>query len=191
MSQKTDSNLLKELKIYYLYLHADGELSPKEKEMLNNIIEYEGMSGERGREFRAFCGQMVLEPLAEKPETVISAIDLVLGGSEFAGDFDTDKSLQADVIWTLINLGYADKEYSAAEKKVVDHLIERWEMDPILVDELNDTAETMLALTRQKDWLQTTSKPYEQIKSAIEEIDQNMDDLFSNMAVTISEANIA
>ena len=190
---------LQQLKIYFLFMYADGESSPSETKYLNDILAKSSLSKESVQEFQIFCGQMTLKLSTGNRKTIISEIDEMLGekkSSRYAVNFyhgaiDGSKTMQAQTIWTLINLGYADSEYSEAEKAVVNHLIERWEMDPILVAELNDTAETILALASQKEWIQTTSKPYAEINSIIQELDRNIAAMFANVETSISEADIA
>ena len=103
---------------------------------------------------------------------------------------DDDKAAQAQTIWTLINLGYADSDYSEAEKRIVKYLTEKWEVDPVLVAELDDTADALLALSRQKEWIQTTSKSRSDKNKFIEELDRSIAAMYANVEVSISEANI-
>lgn len=192
-----EAGKLQQLKICFLFMHADGESSPSETKYLNDIVSKGNLSKESLQEFQAFCGQMTLKMSTGNSKTVISEIDELLGEKRAGllsfvfGSIDGSKTMQAQTIWTLINLGYADSEYSEPEKQVVDHLIKRWEMDPILVAEFNDTANTILALTLQKQWVQNTSKPYTDINNIIQELDRNIASMFANVETSISEADIA
>lgn len=189
--------VLLQLKICFLFMHADGESSPSEMKYLNDILAKSNLSKESLQDFQTFCGQMTLKMSSGNPKTVISEIDRLLEEDDsdrvysMFGLIDEIKAMQAQTIWTLINLGYADSEYSEQEKQVVNHLIERWEMDPLLVAEFNDTADTILALTLQKQWIQNTSKPYADINNIIQELDRNITSMFANVETSISEANIA
>lgn len=192
-----EAGKLQQLKICFLFMHADGESSPSETKYLNDILSKSNLSEESLQEFQAFCGKMTLKMSTGNQKTVISEIDELLGEKRSGwlpfmfGSIDDNKIMQAQTIWTLINLGYADSEYSESEKQVVDHLVERWKIDPVLFAELNDTADTILALTLQKKWIQTTSKPYAEINNTIQELDRNIASMFANMETSISEADIA
>lgn len=192
-----EAGKLQQLKICFLFMHADGESSPSETKYLNDILSKSNLSEESLQEFQAFCGQMTLKMSTGNSKTVISEIDELLGEKRSGwwpfmfGSIDGSKTMQAQTVWTLINLGYADSEYSESEKQVVNHLIERWEMDPILLAEFNDTADTILALTLQKQWVQNTSKPYTDINNIIQELDRNIASMFANVETSISEADIA
>lgn len=213
----SDSEKLKQLKIYYLFMHADGESSLPEKRYLDDILAKSELSEESAQEFRVFCKQMVLEATSKIPEVIEKKIDELLGKRESSpsyspfpfsvpdfslltqqiisrvlyGSLEGSKVLQAQTIWTLINLGYADSEYSEAEKQVVNHLIQRWNTNPVLVAEFNDTADTILALTLQKEWVQKSNRQPADISRIIQELDRSIASMLANVEISISEANIA
>lgn len=211
---------LQQLKICFLFMYADGEASASELKYLDDILAKENLSDESVEKFQAFRSQMTSKLTTGNSKTVIAEIDELLGektssqggGAQggdiasqmssvfnglimsieraFSGDINGSRTMQAQTIWTLINLGYADSEYSEAEKAVVNHLVERWKMDPVLVDELNDTAETILALILQKEWVQSTAKTEADTNRIIQELDRNIASMFTNVETSISEANI-
>jgi hypothetical protein len=186
------SEELKQLEIYFLFMYADGSVTPLEKQYLDEIIAKGKISSWEKEKFQAFCGQTVLKILAPTADTIIAEIDQVLGEKEtWRGSLDGNKAMQAQTIWTLINLGYADDEYSEPERAVVAHLVDRWEMDPELVAELNDTADTILALTKQKQWIQTIPKPCAEVNRTIQELDRSIEAMFANVETIIAEADIA
>ena len=186
----SETEKLQQLKICSLFMYADGESSPSEVKYLDDIIAKGNLPKAVIEDFYTFCGKISLKLPTGTAKAVISEIDELLREIGPWG-INESKTMQAQTIWTLINLGYADSEYSEAEKTVVKHLVKRWEMDPALVAELNDTAETILALTLQKEWIQTTSKPYTVIHGIIQELERNLASMFANVEISISEADIA
>ncbi len=182
-----ESAELKQMKICFLFMCVDGEISTAETSYIDDIISKEDLSESDIEEFQDFCKEMKPKVPFSKPKKAIDKIDKVL--EEYTPD-RIDETMKAQTIWTLINLGYADGEYCKAEKKVVKHLVKRWEIDPVLVTEFNDTAETILALTKHKEWLQTTCRPYKGIEKTIYEIDRNIKSMFGNIEISISEAYI-
>ena len=185
---------MQQIKICYLFLHADGSMSATEKAHFNEILSKKNLLGSEMEEFNSFRSEVSQKLSTGSAQAVISEVEKVLGEkgglSLFSGTLDRHKTKQAETIWTLINLGYADDEYSQEEKKVVDYLVGRWGMDPNLIAELNDTDDTILALTIQKNWVQTTSKTQEEIDKITREIERDISTLFSNVEITISEADI-
>lgn len=231
---------LKQLKIYFLFMYADGKSSPSETKYLEEILAKADLSETTRRKFEDFCRVKVPEFSNGDLEFIIEEIDKALLGEdqvnlndsrqsmldgvekneEYSNQMakcirmmkesafkmpsllygmlwsspyeylDDDKAAQAQTIWTLINLGYADSDYSEAEKKIVKYLTEKWEVDPVLVAELDDTADALLALSRQKEWIQTTSKSRSDKNKFIEELDRSIAAMYANVEVSISEANI-
>ena len=188
---------LQQLKIYYLFMHADGSPSMTEANYLSDILTKSNLPEEAKKDFYAFYGQKSLMLSTATFETVIAEMDALLGEKTSScflfplSTLDHNKNLQAQTIWTLINLGYADGDYSDAEKQFISHLVERWKMDPTLVAEFTDTASTILALTMQKEWIQNTSKPYLTIHSIVQELDRSISSMAANIEISISEADIA
>lgn len=190
---------VKQLAIYYLFLLADGALSVSEESLLQEIISKMSLSESYIKEYRNYRKYLESKNLIHNTDDVVREIDKILGEKPsssiplriFGTDLDTNKVFQAQTIWTLINLGYADKVYSENEKKLVNHLIDRWKVDPTLVDELIDTADALLALTLEKQWAISSSMPYAKIRKMEEEIDRSIAVMSANIETTISEVEIA
>lgn len=191
------SSKLTQLKIYYLFAHADGELSMYEERKLTSIAHELEISESEIQEYNDFRKKTSSLPNLCNSQNVIQEIDALLDESKSSFSFfggstlDRSKEEQVQTIWTLINLGYADKDFSAEERKVISHLINRWETDSMIVDEFYDTANTLLALTRQKEWIISSSRPYAEIRKMEEEIDKSIASMFTNIKISISEIEIA
>lgn len=190
-----------QLKIYYLFMLADGKCSSNEEEMFCSICKSMDIGDDHKMEIINFCENAVHISSNDNSAQVIREIAKLLAedNSDFFGftsiypinSINKDKCRQVETIWNLLNLAYADTGYSEAEKKVVSFLAEYWEIDPLTLSDLNDTADTILALTRQKDWLKTTSKPYDVITANLKEIDEAIARMAKNVKLLIAESNIA
>lgn len=124
-------------------------------------------------------------------DQALNTIDCILEEQSSYSTMLTDKSVQTNIIWNLINLGYSDTSFSDPEKRIVKHLASRWNIDDVIVADLIDTAETMLSICEQKEWLKTTKQPYDMIDGKIRELDQVMKHLAENVEITVSESEIA
>ena len=198
-----------QLRIYGLFMLVDGECSLNEQRKFDAICEQMGIDKETKNEVLSYCdtvfhismnrlediSKTVLEELkkmltepsrARYPFEMTNYYELLTGKSRI----NASKGMQAQTVWTLINLGYADAEYSESEKKIVSFLVDFWKTDGALVADMSDTAETMAALTRQKEWIKTTSRPYDVINRAIQEIDKDMQLMIDNTETLIYEADI-
>ena len=63
---------------------------------------------------------------------------------------------RARIIWNLINLGYADSSYSEPERKIVAYLVDKWALNEEIYREFMDIADTILALSQQREWVVST-----------------------------------
>lgn len=67
---------------------------------------------------------------------------------------NSNKVLQAQTLWNLINIGYADKKYTYSEQQVVEYLADKWDVDKTLYSAMIDTADTMLMLANKKEFIE-------------------------------------
>lgn len=175
-----------QFKIYALFLMADGQWRRGEQDCLNTICKEMELDESVKREIITYCRGLGITK-GDNSDEVIQEIDKALSGAFMSG-FSYDSCLQVETVWTMINLGYAEQEYSESEKRVVRHLIEKWEIKPEIVLELADTAETILLLTKHADWLKTIGLPYDETKKRLETVEQQIKLMFDNIQATISEA---
>lgn len=62
----------------------------------------------------------------------------------------------ARIVWNLVNHGYADSTFSKEEQNIVSYFAAKWTLAKDVFQEFIDTADTMLALTKQKEWIVST-----------------------------------
>ena len=178
-----------QLKLFYYFMMADGECTSEERDR-----------------FAQICGEMKVQP--EDMSRIVRECELAVDTSgkncaarvkaviqELLKDDDSkqcyltrDRRRQIYGTWNLINLGYADREYSGAERSLIKFLADLWKIDGKLLAEMLDVAETLLELTREREWIKTTSKPYDMIHKFIEETDRDMEKLRASMELTLEEA---
>lgn len=177
-----------QFKMYALFLLADGQWRQEEENLLNTISKEMNLDADIKKETITYCQSLGITT-GDHSDMVIQEIDraLSVGGSFFTLHHNT--CVQAETIWTLINLGYADQDYSAAEKKVVQHLVDKWEIKQEMISEFVDTAETILLLTKQIEWLKSVGLSYEETKKRLETVEQQIQLMFDNIQATISEAD--
>ena len=179
-------------KIVYLFIKTDGNSSAVELLRFDKFCEHIKLKEETKHSIIGFCECLHLKPNADNSSIIISEIDKILK-EKFESEsnyIDKDRINQAFVIWTLLNLAYADFKYTEPERKVIEYLVENWKMDSVLIDEMNDTLDTVRALSNQIEWLKTTNQPYNYAQETIKEYESNIKSLFSNIELSVSEANI-
>ncbi|WP_346746151.1 TerB family tellurite resistance protein [uncultured Campylobacter sp.] len=79
----------------------------------------------------------------------------------------------ANIIWTLINLAYADGEFSNDEEEVMDRISKRFEIKSSVIEELKDCAKTLACLEAKSEWIETTNKSYKEVKAVKDEIEKD------------------
>lgn len=196
-----------EAKLYYLYMMADGKVSQEEKKIFQRIcMEFEIKADDRHAIIKEYEDLMEYEDLVfeaiEKlvEGLVVGKIELeipaFLGGNTASNASSTinyqwkkyvDAKRGARMIWNLVNIGYADSVYSPAEKKIVNYLVEKLKVKLEVYKEFIDIADTMLALNKQRQWIQMTYTQ-ENVKAKKEnQIDQEMKLLADQVELTIQE----
>lgn len=178
------SDRLAQLKIYYLFTHADGDLSSYEKDQLDDIAKKLDLDELYLQEYQDFCKEIDSSKSITNVQKIVTEIRKVL-------EEGLSKEAQAQTLWTLINLGYADRDFSQEERLIVKFLTNQWKVDSTLVDEFYDIANTLMALTSQKEWVMSLSKPYSEVDPIVKEIDRSMESVFSMVETTLSEVEIA
>lgn len=178
-----------QLKIYYYFMHADGELSDAEYAFLDDITKKMQLRSEPRKAFHAFCEKGLSKSAMGNPKEVNKLIDIELK-DEGCYELRNDKTAQAETLWNLVNLGYADGQFTPDEREVIDHLAKIWKVDELLIEEFVDTAEAILALTKQKEWAQLRTKPDEEIAALVEKLDKERKSLTNNIKITIKEIEL-
>ena len=173
---------LEEAILYCLYMMADGEISYSEEKLFNKICGELDLSTDDKIKAVTSCSE-----IADNSESVKAFVRGDRFGELIEWKIDTENaSNTARIIWNLVNLGYADKQYSEEEKNIVTYLVERWHVGEETVREMIDTADTILSLEGQKEWLLKTFSSSERDKRE-KTIDVAINKLFEDMKITINE----
>ena len=69
-------------------------------------------------------------------------------------------------------------------------MIDLWKIESKYVQEMNDTANTILALANQIEWAKKTNRSFDYVNTLIQEYNNNIEFLFDNINISISETNI-
>ncbi len=177
-------NSSEEAVLYYLYMMADGNISYSEEKIFNELCGKLHLSVEAQKEAIKKCRDITSNMTDIFRVIVKEKID-DQAGRTFYG-LRHDSSL-ARIIWNLVCLGYADSGYSQEEKKIVEYLIDKWSVKPEVYQEFIDIADTMLALTKQKRWLDNNFSVGAEKDKKEKEIDIEMKRLLDDVKLTIDE----
>lgn len=173
-----------EAMLYYLYMMSDGEVSYSEEKLFDEICKELNLNEEEKKSAIEKCKEIAKDPNDALYTILSEKLDEQVGQGWFGLK---DKSTLARIIWNLVNLGYADARYSDEEKKIVNHLLGKWEIDKEVYQEMVDTADTMLALTKQKEWIVSTFSKGSERDEKEKRIDTEINTMLSDVKLTIAE----
>ncbi len=204
---------IEQLKMYYLFMLIDGELTNSEKDNFTKLCETMEATSEEIKEVTDFCYSIIPQITDENYSNIVTIRILqILGWVEnteinlsynksfpiglYATAFHSTLKIsnEADClrfVWTLINLSYSDGNCSEAEKNLIDIIAEELRIESTALLDLKDTAKTMYMLCKQKDWLKTTNKPYDDVTKELAKIDGQIEILAQNIENLISDEDIA
>lgn len=179
-----EDNTMEEGKLYYLFMMADGEVSYSEEKIFNQICKELGIESETKKEIIKNCKDKVKASKDVFSVIVREKIDEEAGNNWFGL---RDTSSLARIIWNLIDLGYADSAYSNEEKKIVNYLVDKWSVDEEILQEFVDTADTMLALSKQKEWILSVLPKGPERDKKEKQTDEQIKEMLEDVKLTISE----
>ena len=117
--------------------------------------------------------------------TTLQSINRLLGIGNF------NKLEITNIIWTLINLAYADGNFSDDENAVIDDIVKQYGIKEDIVEELKDCAKTLICLDSKSKWIETTNKPYKEVKAVKDEIEKDEALVATMVANIINDSKIA
>lgn len=183
------SNSIEEATLYYLYMMADGDISYSEEKMFDSICKDLSVGAEDKKTVIEKCKKFAANESDIFSVMVREKIDEQTGKSWWGFGLRDSSSL-ARIVWNLVNLGYADSYYSDEEKKIVEYLLDKWSVDQEIYQEMLDTADTMLALTKQKEWASSTLAKGKERDNKNKEIDEELAQLLEDIELSIEELSM-
>lgn len=176
-----------EAMLYYFYMLSDGEKTYSEEKFFDEICSELSLSEEEKCLVAETCEEIISADPMPVFETILSEkLDEILEKESFGIEKKDDSSL-ARIIWNLVNLGYADTYYSEEEKEIVSYLVKRWKIKQEVYQEMVDTADTMLALTKQKEWVISTFPKGRARDEKEKRLDSEISTMLSDIKITIEE----
>lgn len=175
-----------ELKIYYLFMLVNGECSEGENDRFDSLCKEYNIDSSEKKEIISES-EKVLETFGNRFDLIKEEICKIVDENTkdfFSFFYSCDKKR---LIWTLLNLGYADEEFSDIEKNIVDLLATNFKLEKVDYEEMIDSAETILSLVKEKEWLKTTRRPYDEVTNKIAKTDEAIKHLYENIELLITE----
>lgn len=175
-----------EIALYYLYMIADGELSPEEMTIFKSICQKLGKMDEY-QNIITYCKGLGQTSSFTKivDENLDTEIEDYYDDEELLSSFS--KGHLIEIIWNLISLGFCDKEYGPSEEKIVKYLCKSWEIDDSIYLELIECAKTLGRINEYRDWVYKTFAGTNTLLELEDQIDKNIKSIEESITVCSKE----
>lgn len=176
-------------KLYYLYMISDGEITDNEKRMFNLICKELYLDGVEKEAVIKECKEIV----SKEELNCLEVIELNVRKGYMHGVIGIDMNKydsmceKATIIWNLINLGYADKDFSNNEEEVVEYLCEYWDINDLIYNEMRDVADTIGMLEKHKSFVEASMQESEIKKAKLKKIRDDIKYVQSTIKTTLAE----
>lgn len=188
MEQKMKYTADYEAMLYYLYIMSDGVVSKSELELFDSICEKMALDEEEKQKAVDQCKLTTMYYNNILDIIMANSIDSGAGKGIFGAP--KKKSELTRIIWNLINLGYADGDYSENEREIVNYLVKKWDISPVVFQEMVSTADTILALTNQKDWIRKNKLNEDEKTRKKQLLNSEIEKLLEDIQITIRELDM-
>jgi hypothetical protein len=185
-----------EATLYYLYMMSDGNVSYSEEKIFDEICRSLDLDQKEKNAVIQKCNDLMGAGTDAFSVIVREAVDKNICRPKIKGLFTNYNDISSNcdvsnrVIWNLVNLGYADSFYSEEERKIVKYLVTKWSVSEEIYQVFIDIANTMLALTTQKEWIKKTFPRGAERDKKEREIDLAMKQLREDVTLTMSESTM-
>ena len=175
-----------EVALYYLYMIADGELSPEEMTIFKSICQKLDKM-DKYQDIITYCKGLGQTSSFNKivDEDIETEIEDYYDDEELSSSIS--KGHLIEIIWNLISLGFCDKEYSQSEEKIVKYLCEAWEIDDSIYLELIECAKTLVRINKYRDWAYKTFAGTNKLLELEDQIDKNIKSIEESIVVCSKE----
>lgn len=169
------------IKIIYYLMAVDGEVFHNEEE------KFDAIGSELDPEFASKKEQIILE-CREQLDKVIDiedyydvvqdgVEDVIISSMKSADAFIAPKLL----VWELLSVAYSDENYDEAERRLLKYIVRKVGIDKAEFLEMESSILTLMDLEKELSWIKTTNRPYVQIESMVNEIQDRRSVIFESV----------
>lgn len=181
-----------EVKLYYIFMQADGGITEEEEKKFNEICTSIGLSKNDKKQLMTYCDSKFtsIENNLDRIKLAINEVLNIESGKK-TSFFSTIARFMPDqkarVIWTMINLGYSDSSFSQIEKDIISYLVDNFELENALYKDMLDSAETILFLINHNEWLKKQNFGYDTIHLEIIQNEKRIKKIYQDVKENIEE----
>ncbi len=159
------------LKIFYYLLAIDGTSDDVELGHFHSI----GLSldptnfMEYSQDLESECRSTYINATEEYYDLISEAVDEALTHEAKEDDQGITPRL---LIWNLFAAAFSNKEYDESEKRLINHVARKMDVDKSIVLEMEQMMNTLTSIQSEIDWISQTSRPYSEIRPIIDELEK-------------------
>lgn len=177
-----------ELKIYYLFTLIDGKATVEENQKFAELCKTKKFGNYDKEKIIKECKKLLDDSKNINECSILDRMNRIIGWEEFEiwGNSYIEASDSQRIIWNLISLAYTDNDFSEVERKAINLWAKNFKIPKKVYQDMFDIAQTMLDMTKQKEWLTSTSRPYNEINEKVKKIDKRIQELYESVETLIS-----
>ena len=159
------------LKIFYYLLAIDGTIDDVELGHFRSI----GMSldpinfMEYSQDLESECRRSFINTTDEYYDLISEAVDEALTHEAKEDDQGITPRL---LIWDLFAAAFSNQEYDESEKRLINHVARKMDVDKSIVLEMEQMMNTLTSIQSEIDWVNQTSRPYSEMRPIIDELEK-------------------
>ena len=159
------------LKILYYLLAIDGEIDDVE---LGHFCSM-GMSmdpanfTDYSQDLESECRLTFVNVIDEYYDLISEAVDEALINEAKKDDQGITPRL---LIWDLFAAAFCNQEYDESEKRLINHIARKINVDKSIVLEMEQMMNTLTSIQSEIDLVSQTSRPYSEIRPIIDELEK-------------------
>ena len=174
-------------KIYYYLMYVDGKVTDEE------IGRFEEIGKEIDEDFEKYKDEIIKECKEQisKAKDSRYLYDRIQEGveNELKYQFD-DCSWNVSaklIVWNMLTIAYSDQEYAETERNLIKYVACRTNVDSVYLLEMENLLKAAKAVEKEKEWIKTTDKPYEEIHTIVDELDVRKATIFNSVKQLIQD----
>lgn len=164
--------------IFCYLLQVDGEITKSESEKLAEI----GLELDKYH-FPDYKDEMIAECQAQLRSVIDEedSYDVIAEGVDkalYTPVADDDEVVASRfLVWNLLTLAYSDEIYHHDERRLIKHIVRVCGIPTDVFLEMEQLMRSAIEVTRERDWLSQSNRPYREIVPIMNEIEQRMKNL--------------
>jgi hypothetical protein len=84
-------------------------------------------------------------------------------------------------LWDLVKLVVFDADYNGDKKRLLKHLVRKWNLDQSVLPVLESSAKIIPEIARQREELAESDKPYREVKARLAELDTEEKEVWNQL----------